>query len=144
WRLPSTGRAFQKYSSEPKSATPAKNALQQPRLRNPRQRQSRLARLWIELLRLLEGNLRGPNQTQRRLAIAQFQPEQEIAGIPFNRLLQGLQRQGKLPVKEANATGQPGNEPIPGRQQQRLVETIIGPLLPARQQHIGARQPYIR
>ena len=57
----------------------------------------------VELPGLGEGVLRRPGQTQRLLAAAQFQPEQEMAGIQFDGLLQELERQGELLVDSSES-----------------------------------------
>src|ERR1017187_4307618 len=62
-------------------------------------------------------------------------------GIQVNGLLQQLQSEHKLLIVVTNPRGQPGDEPIPRRKEQRLLKAVIGPHLLARQQYVAARQP---
>src|SRR5208337_1484863 len=66
-------------------------------------------------------------QAQCLLAATQFQPEQKVAGVPFERLLKKLEGQRKLFVVTANPGRQPANKPILRRQVQSLLEAILGP-----------------
>ena len=54
----------------------------------------------------------GVHHAQRLLAVSLFEPEQEMARIQFNRLLNQFKRQDKLLVIKPDARGQPGDEPV--------------------------------
>ena len=84
------------------------------------------------------------DQPKGLLASAQLQPQNEMGGIPFDRLLEQFKGTGELLINAANSRGQPGHEPIVRREQQRLFKTIIGARFLPCQEHIGARQPEVR
>src|SRR5437016_3164120 len=86
----------------------------------------------------------GADQAERLLATAQFQPESELRGVPFDGLLQQLERQGELMIITANPRSEPGNEPTVRRQHHGLLQTIIRARFLAREEHIRPRQPYVR
>ena len=82
---------------------------------------------------------RRPDQAERLLAAAQFQPEQKMAGVQFHCLLDEFQRQRELFVVKADARRQPRHEPVLRRQQQRLFETVIRPVSRARASNTSPR-----
>ena len=50
----------------------------------------------------------------------------------------------ELLVEVANPRGEPGDEPVLGREQQGLLETVIGARFFPRQQNVAAREPNVR
>src|SRR5262249_15855317 len=79
----------------------------------------------IELLGLGKRSARGVFEPKRVLAAAEFQPENEMAGVPFHGLLQEFHGKRELLVIVTDPRGEPGHEPIARREQLRLLKAII-------------------
>src|ERR1035438_4431105 len=131
-------------SSVEQPPPPSAQARSNTRTRKPGQREVGFLAFGIELLGLVEGVSSGTDQAERLLALAELQPEEEMSGIQVDGLLQQLEGEHKLLVVISNPRGEPGDKPIAGRQEQRLLKTVIGPHLLARQQDIAASQPDVR
>jgi hypothetical protein len=67
-----------------------------------------------------------------------------VTGIQLDGLLQMFQRKRELLVIKTDPPCEPRHEPIPWRKNQRLLETVIGSLFPAGEQHVAPRQPDVR
>ena len=83
-------------------------------------------------------------RSERLLATAEFQPNDEMAGIPLNGLLQEFQSKRELLVIIANARGEPGDKPIARGEQLRFFEAIIGAGFLAGEEDVTAREPHVR
>src|ERR1035441_3321178 len=131
-------------SSVEQPPPPSAQARSNTRTRKPGQREVGFLAFGIELLGLVEGVSSGTDQAERLLALAELQPEEEMSGIQVDGLLQQLEGEHKLLVVISNPRGEPGDKPITGRQEQRLLKAVIGPHLLPRQQDIAAGQPDVR
>jgi hypothetical protein len=76
------------HGSAGKEAPPeATKAGAETGFRQAGEREARLVAPGIELLGLREGDPRGTDQAEGLLALAEFQPKQEMSGIAFDGLL---------------------------------------------------------
>src|SRR2546429_683610 len=103
----------------------------------------RLAVVQAEFPRVPERGFGRPDQPEGLLTEAKLQPQDTLAGVQLQRLLQQFHRKGKFFIKIMNSRGQPTHEPIARCQRQRPFKTVIRPFLLARQLYISPRQPNV-
>ena len=73
-----------------------------------------------------------PDQTERVLASAQFQPEQEMAGVQFDCLLSEFQGERELLVEKPDPRRQPSDKPVRPGQQRAPSQSNSRPASPSR------------
>src|SRR6266404_4793370 len=108
-------------SSGGESAPPTKHTRAEAACRELVERIRWLAAARVQLLCLEKRVSCQSRQTDGLLAPAQFKPQYEMSGIPFDGLLQEFEREGKLLIVIANPRGEPGREPIVRGQHQSLL-----------------------